>query len=56
MGIMVNGSELETDADGYLVEANFDDAVPHAMAAAESIELNEAHWQVIGYEFYIAKR
>ena len=30
MGIMVNGNELETDADGYLVEPNFDDAASHA--------------------------
>lgn len=49
MGIMVNGNELETDADGYLVEPNFDDAASHAIAGAEGIELTEDHWQVIGY-------
>ena len=37
MGIMVNGNELETDADGYLVEPNFDDAASHAIAGAEGI-------------------
>lgn len=49
MSYTVNGVELETDDDGYLLEANFDDEVVKAIAAAEDIELTDAHWQVINY-------
>lgn len=49
MGYVVDGVELEADADGYLVEANFGDEVPPAIAAAEGVELTDAHWEVINY-------
>ena len=49
MGYVVQGVELETDADGYLLEANFTDEVVAAIAAAEGIVLTPAHWEVIRY-------
>ena len=49
MGYMVNGKELETDDQGFLLEADFDDDVVRVIAAAEGIELTDAHWQVVGY-------
>ncbi len=49
MGYMVNGIELATDADGYLVEPEFGDDVVAAIAAAEGLALTAAHWEVIRY-------
>ena len=49
MGYVVQGVELETDADGYLLEANFTDEVVAAIAAAEGIVLTPAHWEVIRF-------
>ena len=49
MGYMVNGVELETDNQGYLLEAEFDDAVVPVIAAAENITLGEDHWKVVRY-------
>lgn len=49
MGYMIAGAELETDAEGYLLEANFDDEAVNVIAAAEGIELTPAHWQVVNY-------
>ena len=49
MGYVVDGVELETDGDGYLVEANFGDEVVRAIAAADGIELTDAHWEVVNY-------
>jgi len=49
MGYLVQGVELETDADGYLLEANFTDEAVEAIAAAEGIALTPEHWEVIRY-------
>lgn len=49
MSYIVAGKELETDADGYLLEADFSEEVVHVIAAAEGIELSDAHWQIINY-------
>ena len=49
MGYLVQGVELEADADGYLLEANFTDEAVEAIAAAEGIALTPEHWQVIRY-------
>ncbi len=49
MGYLVQGVELETDADGYLLEANFTEEAVEAIAAAEGIVLTPEHWEVIGY-------
>ena len=49
MGYVVQGVELETDADGYLLEANFTDEVVEAIAAAEGVALTPGHWEVIRF-------
>ncbi len=49
MGYTVNGIELATDADGYLLEAHLGDDVVAVIAAAEGIELTDAHWEVVRY-------
>jgi tRNA 2-thiouridine synthesizing protein E len=49
MGYEVKGIVLETDADGYLLEANTSDGVAEAIAAAEGIALTPAHREVIAF-------
>ena len=49
MGYTVNGTELETDDQGYLLEADYGDEVVRVIAAAEGIELNDDHWKVVQY-------
>ena len=49
MGYMVNGVELETDKEGYLLEPDYSDEVVRVIAAAENIELTDAHWQVVAW-------
>lgn len=49
MGYIVANKELETDADGYLLEPDFSEEVVSVIAAAENIELTPKHWQVINY-------
>ena len=45
----VNGVDLEADDLGYLLEPVFDDEAVRVIAAAEGIELTEAHWEVVNY-------
>ena len=49
MAYIVNGAELETDDQGYLLEANTADGVAEAIAAAEGIALTPEHWEIIRY-------
>ena len=49
MSYVVNGEELETGEEDFLLEANFSDDVPPVIAAAEKITLTDEHWQVINY-------
>lgn len=49
MGYLVNGNELATDEQGYLLEPDFSDEVVTTIAAAEGIALTEAHWKVVAY-------
>jgi TusE/DsrC/DsvC family sulfur relay protein len=49
MGYTVNGSELETDDQGFLLEASYDDETVRAIAAAEGITLGDDHWKVVNY-------
>lgn len=49
MGYTVDGSELETDGDGYLVEPDYGDEIVRVIAAAEGIALTEDHWKVVSY-------
>ncbi len=47
MPYTVNGEELETDDQGYLLEPDYRDEVVTAIAQAEGITLNEDHWKVV---------
>lgn len=49
MAYIVDGVELQTDDQGYLVEPSFDDAVVKVIATAEGIALTDAHWEVVNY-------
>lgn len=49
MPYAVEGVELETDAEGYLLEPDYRDETVRVIAAAEGIELTDAHWQVVNY-------
>jgi len=45
----VNGRDLDTDDQGYLLEPDYSDEVVQVIAAAEQIALTDDHWKVIGY-------
>lgn len=50
--MIVDNSErqLETDAEGYLVDPNvWDETAAKQLAAGEGVTLSESHWQVIGF-------
>lgn len=49
MGYTVNGVELEVDDEGFLLEPDFGDEVVAVIAAAEGIELTDAHRYVIDF-------
>ena len=49
MAYTVDGTELATDNDGYLLEADLRDSVCPVIAAAEGIALTDAHWEVIRF-------
>lgn len=49
MGYTIADKELETDAEGYLLEPDYSDEVVSVIAAAENIELTPKHWEIINY-------
>jgi tRNA 2-thiouridine synthesizing protein E len=49
MSYVVAGKELETDPEGYLLEADYSDEVITVIAAAEGIEVTPKHIEVINY-------
>ena len=49
MAYVVDGVELTTDSEGYLLEPDYRDEAALAIAAAEGIVLTDAHWEVIRY-------
>ncbi|MFO1218310.1 MAG: TusE/DsrC/DsvC family sulfur relay protein [Burkholderiaceae bacterium] len=49
MAYTVNGRSLDTDAEGYLLEADYSDEVVPVIAAAEGIALTDDHWKVVRY-------
>ena len=49
MGYVIGGIEKETDADGYLTEADYSDEAVQVIAAAEGIALTDDHWKVVNY-------
>ena len=49
MGYNINGVELETDAEGYLLEPDYSEEAVQVIAAADGITLTDAHWEVVNY-------
>lgn len=49
MAYVVDGQELDTDDQGYLLEPDYGDEVVRVIAAAEGITLTDAHWKVVAY-------
>lgn len=49
MSYTVEGVELETDDQGYLLEADYRDETVRVIAAAEGIALSDSHWTVVNY-------
>ena len=49
MAYTVNGNELETDEQGYLLEPDYSDEAVRVIAAAEGLTLTDAHWKVVAY-------
>jgi tRNA 2-thiouridine synthesizing protein E len=45
----VNGNELATDEQGYLLEPDYSDEAVRVIAAAEGITLADDHWKVVAY-------
>ena len=49
MGYDINGEVRETDVQGFLLEPDYCDEAVRVIASAESIELTDAHWEVVNY-------
>ena len=49
MAYVVNGTELETDEQGYLLEPDYSDEAVRVIAAAEGIALTDDHWKVVNF-------
>jgi tRNA 2-thiouridine synthesizing protein E len=49
MGYMIEGSEVPTDNEGYLLEPDYRDEVCPVIAAADGIALTDDHWAVIRF-------
>ncbi len=49
MSYNIGGVEHEADDQGYLIEPVFEDEAVRVIAAAENIELTDAHWEVVNY-------
>ena len=49
MAYVVNGVELETDKEGYLLEPDFSEEVVRVIAQAEGLTLSDDHWKVVAF-------
>ncbi|MCK5382856.1 MAG: TusE/DsrC/DsvC family sulfur relay protein [Gammaproteobacteria bacterium] len=50
MALEVNGKSIETDGNGNLTDpATWNEDVAKALAAEDSIELTQEHWDVLNY-------
>jgi tRNA 2-thiouridine synthesizing protein E len=47
MSYTVNGEEIETNDEGYLLEPDYRDEVVPVIAQAEGIALTDDHWKVV---------
>ena len=55
MGLMVNGTELETDEEGYLLDlTEWTRDAALELAKTENVEMTDSHWEVIDFlrEYY----
>jgi len=55
MALEVNGSPVEQDEEGYLVDlSTWTPDIATALAAEEDVELSEEHWDIINFlrEYY----
>lgn len=55
MSIEVNGKNIETDEEGYIVNlSDWDEGVADVLAKEEGIEMSENHWEVVNFlrEYY----
>jgi TusE/DsrC/DsvC family sulfur relay protein len=49
MAYTVNGTDIETDEQGYLLEPDYSDEIVRVIAAAEGLTLGDGHWKVVAY-------
>ena len=49
MGYTVNGVEIETDEEGYVLEPDYSDEIVSVIAEAENIKMNDERWAVVNY-------
>lgn len=50
MKFTINGKEIETDPEGYLRDlSDWSEDLAKAIAEKESLDLSEAHWEVINF-------
>lgn len=49
MGYEVNGAELETDDEGYLLAPDYSEDAVRVIAQAEGIALTDTHWKIVEY-------
>jgi len=49
MAYTVNGVDLPTDEQGYLLEPDYSDEAVQAIAAAEGLALTDGHWKVVHF-------
>jgi tRNA 2-thiouridine synthesizing protein E len=48
--VLFEGKEIARDAQGYLLDpADWSEALAQQIAAEESIEMSEAHWEVVHF-------
>jgi tRNA 2-thiouridine synthesizing protein E len=55
MSIEVNGKNIDTDEEGYIVNlSDWDEDVAGILAKEEGIEMSENHWEVVNFlrEYY----
>ena len=55
MGLMVEGKELDTDEEGYLLDLNdWTREAGAELAKTENLEMTDSHWEVIDFlrEYY----
>ena len=50
MAIEVNGTAIETDEEGYLVNlSDWTEDIGKAIAQTENVEMTENHWEVVNF-------